>query len=165
MDIKVVSGTGTGKTLLSAFDAALKDAGVYNYNLIRLSSIIPPHNRVATMKRWKIPEDEYGHRLYIVMAEIRSDEAGKYIAAGLGWYQTHQDGRGIFVEHSLKGEIKAAVKSELKQKIKSSLRDLCGFRNVIFDPQKVKMMIALTKIEANCASALTIAVYKAESWD
>ena len=38
----VFSGIGKGETALSAFDAALKQAGVYNYNLICLSSIIPP---------------------------------------------------------------------------------------------------------------------------
>ena len=34
MKIKVVTGVGIGRTLLSAFDTALKDAGVCNYNLI-----------------------------------------------------------------------------------------------------------------------------------
>ena len=47
MDIKVVCGVGSGKTALSAFDSALKDAGVYNYNLITLSSIIPPDSIIS----------------------------------------------------------------------------------------------------------------------
>jgi arginine decarboxylase len=39
--IQVTTGTGEGPTPLAAFDAALLDAGVANYNLICLSSVIP----------------------------------------------------------------------------------------------------------------------------
>ncbi len=38
----VVAGVGTGSTPLGAFDAALLAAGVGNYNLVRMSSILPP---------------------------------------------------------------------------------------------------------------------------
>jgi arginine decarboxylase len=37
LDITVRSGTGTARTLLSAFDSALMSAGVANFNLITLS--------------------------------------------------------------------------------------------------------------------------------
>ena len=83
MEINVVCGVGTGKTILSAFDSALKDAGVYNYNLITLSSIIPPGSKVIKAKRYESPPQEYGHKLYVVKAEYRSEEVGKYIAAGV----------------------------------------------------------------------------------
>ncbi len=39
--IRVVWGTATGPTALAAYDAALAEAGVHNYNLISLSSVIP----------------------------------------------------------------------------------------------------------------------------
>ncbi len=86
MNISVVSGHGEGKTTLSAFDAALSSAGVYNYNLIKLSSIIPPASIVKKIDSFDSPNSEYGDRLYVVMAEYRSQEVGKYIAAGFGWY-------------------------------------------------------------------------------
>jgi arginine decarboxylase len=41
LEIQVTTGTGEGPTPLAAFDAALLDAGVANYNLILLSSVIP----------------------------------------------------------------------------------------------------------------------------
>lgn len=44
--IYVTSGIGEGQTNLSAFDAALWDAGIANFNLIKLSSVIPPHSKV-----------------------------------------------------------------------------------------------------------------------
>ena len=42
MQIHLASGVGSGPTELAAFDAALAAAGVANYNLLYLSSVIPP---------------------------------------------------------------------------------------------------------------------------
>ena len=41
MRIKITSAVGSGPTTLAAFDAALQKAGIENYNLIPLSSVIP----------------------------------------------------------------------------------------------------------------------------
>jgi arginine decarboxylase len=46
MLIQVTGGTGAGPTKMAAFDAALNQAGTANYNLIKLSSIIPPDSKV-----------------------------------------------------------------------------------------------------------------------
>ena len=102
MDIFITSGIGYGKTPLSAFDAALKDAGVHNFNLIYISSIIPSDSSIK-VKKFKATRKQYGDRLYVVRAETRSRESGKCIGAALGWYQL-KSGRGIFVEHEEIGE-------------------------------------------------------------
>lgn len=39
------SGTGKARRALNAFDAALLEAGVGQYNLVRVSSILPPSSR------------------------------------------------------------------------------------------------------------------------
>ncbi len=39
----LVAGAGRGSTPLNAFDAALFQAGVSAYNLLKVSSILPPH--------------------------------------------------------------------------------------------------------------------------
>ncbi len=163
MDIKVVSGVGTGKTILSAFDSALKDAGVYNYNLIALSSIIPPGSQVSKIDRYESPAEEYGHKLYVVKAEYRSEEVEKYIAAGVGWYQL-EDGRGIFVEHEIKGETRIAVESEIKLRIKNSLKDLAKFRHIRFEDSKVRSATAITQIKNHPTCVLVLAVYQSEGW-
>src|SRR5690606_8611394 len=49
--IGVVGATGTGPTSLAAFDDALRAVGVANFNLIRLSSVIPPGSRVTAGSR------------------------------------------------------------------------------------------------------------------
>lgn len=164
MEIKVVCGVGTGKTTLSAFDSALKDAGVYNYNLISLSSIIPPESKVNKIRRYKTPYSEYGYKLYVVKAELRSEEVGKFIAAGIGWYQL-EDGRGIFVEHEIKGETQVAVESEINLRIKNSLKDLAKFRRIKFDESKIKFAISLTQIKDHPTCVLALAVFQSEGWE
>lgn len=164
MEIKVVCGVGSGRTILSAFDSALKDAGVYNYNLITLSSIVPPGSKVVKIRRYKTPLNEYGHKLYVVKAEYRSEEVGKFIAAGIGWYQL-EDGRGIFVEHEIKGETQIAVESEINLRIKNSLKDLAAFRRVKFKESKIKSVISLTQIKNHPTCVLALAVYQSQGWE
>ena len=163
MDIKVVKGAGEASTPLSAFDAALKDAGVYNYNLITLSSVIPPGSKVQKTDDFKTPDSEWGHKLYCVMAEERCNEAGKFIAAGIGWYQLDDD-RGLFVEHHLIGDTRIAVESELYFRIKNSLMDLCKFRDIKFENKRMKYEVSINKVKSHPASVLVIAIYQSEGW-
>jgi arginine decarboxylase len=163
MELSVMTSVGEGTTLLSAFDAALQNAGVCNYNLIPLSSVIPPRAKVVKRPQYKTPPSEFGHKLYVVKAEIRSNELGKYIAAGIGWYQL-EDRRGFFVEHEVMGETNVAVKSEIYQRIKNSLKDLCKHRKIKFNEKNVQSAVSIAKIKNKPTSALVLVVYKSEGW-
>lgn len=163
MNIVVTSGIGHGKTPLSAFDAALKDAGIHNFNLLYISSIIPPKS-VVKVTKFKPTLEHYGNRLYVVKAEIRSREAGKYIGAVLGWYQL-KDGKGVFVEHEGIGETKEAVESNLYKEVHESLSDLCHHRNFPYNKNNVKLKMSLVKIEGEAASTIVTAVYQSEEWN
>lgn len=163
MIIEVISATGVGKTQLSAFDSALKHAGVYNYNLIALSSIIPVGARVVKKKRYHSDSAAFGHRLYVVKADIRSSQSEKVIAAGIGWYML-KNGGGVFVEHEIEGSTINAIDEELRYTIASSLRDLVESRREKFAASKMNMSIAITKVGAQPHCALTLAVYKSEPW-
>lgn len=162
MLITITSGVGFGKTLLSAFDGALKDAGVHNYNLLCLSSIIPPQSKIKIAK-YKSEQNDYGNRLYVVKADMRSRESGKYIGAAIGWYQL-PDGRGVFVEHEEIGETKSSVESNLTEDVRKSLSDLCKIRNYQAVEKDFKMKMVITKVKDSPASVLVIAVYKSEVW-
>ncbi len=106
MIINIASGIGTGPTKLSAFDAALHHAGVANYNLIRLSSVIPPETtiRVSDKPLKEVPGN-WGDRLYVVMAENRVDTPNVEAWAGIGWVQDQKSGKGLFVEHEGSSEM------------------------------------------------------------
>ena len=163
--IAVIAGVGEGHTELSAFDAALHAIGTENYNLIPLSSVIPPRSRVVRRSRYQAPEQEFGHRLFVVKAEMRSAEPGAVIAAGLGWLQWG-DGRGLFVEHELcaRGHAPAAVEAAVAGLINASLADLARRRNVACSGAQVQMHVVSATVAARPACALALAVYQAEGW-
>ena len=162
MIIYVTSGIGEGKTPLSAFDAALKDAGVHNFNLIILSSVIPPKS-VIKLRKFKAKSEDWGNKLYIVKAEIRSRQSGMYIGSALGWYQM-KDGKGVFVEHEEIGQTIEAVESNLKKEVQNSLHDLCRIRQLSIVEKKLKMKMCIAKVTDQPTSVLVIAVYKSEGW-
>src|SRR5688572_29196997 len=84
MKINVVAAVGRGQTLLSSFDDALYRCGVHNFNLLALSSVIPPGSEIITETGCDAPVNgEHGDRLYVVKAEARSDRAGEAVAAGI----------------------------------------------------------------------------------
>lgn len=62
---KIVAGTGSDKYELVAFDKALINAGVSNYNLVKVSSILPVNCRYK--EKIDIPE---GSILYAAYATI-----------------------------------------------------------------------------------------------
>ena len=163
MNIYVSSAFGRGKTLLSAFDQALQICGVYNYNLITLSSIIPKGTKIIKVDQYKAKKEEYGYKLYAVNWSIKSREVGKVIASGLGWYQI-ADGSGVFVEHDSTGYNPKRVEHDLLLKIEASLRDLCAFRAIPFEKSRMDYAIGIGKVQKEPSCALAIAAYKVEGW-
>ncbi|MDO8570529.1 MAG: pyruvoyl-dependent arginine decarboxylase [Candidatus Daviesbacteria bacterium] len=163
MRIEVVLGTGVGETTLSAFDNALVKAGVHNYNLIVLSSVIPKQSEVIRVVRYQASHNEWGHRLYIVKADVRSELIGNSIAAGLGWYQL-EDGRGMFVEHDSIADNIEEVEMRVKNRIRKSLYDLCINRALLFNQDRMQMSLSSTEVKDKPACALVVAVYQSEDW-
>jgi arginine decarboxylase len=153
--IVVSHGTGEGPTPLAAFDRALLAAGVENYNLIRLSSVIPPGAEVVRTRHVS-PPDEYGRRLYVVMAEQRATVRGEGAYAGLGWVQEPGDGRGLFVE--CEGVSHAGVRDE----IVSTLDSMTASRGRDYGP--VESEIAGIECSSRPVAAVVVAVYKSEPW-
>jgi arginine decarboxylase len=155
--IVVTRGTGEGPTSLAAFDAALLAAGVENYNLIRLSSVIPPDAEIERGTFVSDP-DEYGQRLYIVMAEQRATVPGTGAYAGVGWVQEPEDGRGLFVE--CEGETHAEVHDE----IVATLDSMTAARGHGYDYGPVESEITGIECSGRPVAAVVIAVYKSEPW-
>ncbi|GAC1402514.1 MAG: hypothetical protein NVSMB52_16490 [Chloroflexota bacterium] len=156
MVITVTSGTGTGPTPIAAFDAALRVAGVENYNLISLSSIVPP-GAIVKRRHYEAPEDHYGHRLYVVMAEQRVIERNEEAWAGVGWTQERSNGRGLFIE--AEGESHEKVHRD----IQDGLHDMMAARGYAYG--SVESEIAGIRCVDHPVCALVIAVYAAEDWN
>jgi arginine decarboxylase len=162
--IEVVGAVGHGRTAISSFDDALRRCGLYNYNLIDLSSVISPRSTVVPTGCCRRPAEEFGHRLHVVRAEARSAVPGAVVAAGIGWRQWG-DGRGVFVEHAVETVgATAAVEAELVAHLRLALSDLCAGRNVPFAPEEVRARVVVGRVAARPATALVLAVYTAEGW-
>ncbi len=156
LDIHLSMGTGEGPTALAAFDAALMDAGVANYNLLCLSSVIPPHARIVRGKHRTLPDD-YGRRLYVVMSQMRQSQPGQHAHAGIGWVQEGEDGRGLFVE--LHDDDRDRLEGDLHATL-GAMRRSRG--DVDFGP--VHTTIASRPCTALPVCALVVAVYACEPW-
>ncbi len=154
MLINVTYGKGIGKTELSAFDAALWDAGIGDYNLVTLSSVIPPDSRVEIRKLQR-NNQEIGNRLYVVLSKCFSTNIREEAYAGLGWI-TKEDGSGVFMEECGRSE------EEVKQRIKDSLESAISYRNGNFG--SIEFQLEKIKCENKPACAVVAAVYKSEGW-
>lgn len=157
MKIYLTKGTGEGPTTLAAFDSALNDAGIANYNLLKLSSVIPPGTDIMRPKEHEMPLDgEWGDRLYVVMAEYRTAEIGVEAWAGVGWVVDKKTNKGLFVEHE------GTNKDKVARDIKLSLEALMRTRGVDFGEIHMELNGAMCEEEPVCA--MVVAVYKTEPW-
>ena len=157
MEIKITKGRGTGDTYIAAFDAALKDAGVLDYNLIILSSVIPAGSQV-TKRKPEHNSEEIGHRLYVVMSRSEADASDASTYAGVGWAQ-RKDGSGVFVEEH------GHTDKEVNSKITASLDALIEHRQGLGDAFISRdHLIERAEYNGKPACALVVAVYKSEPW-
>jgi arginine decarboxylase len=95
--IRVVWGAAAGPTAMGSYDAALAAAGVENYNLVPVSSVIPAGADVEIAET--VPDlGPAGDRVTVVEGRetVWPDEADRACAA-LGWARA-EDGRGLFYE-------------------------------------------------------------------
>jgi arginine decarboxylase len=159
LHIHLAGGVGRGPTKLAAFDCALRTVGVANYNLIRLSSVIPPRSLLNVSTVALSPPGRWGDRLYVVAAECRTDVPGTHAWAGIGWIQDPDLGHGLFVEHE--GESEAEVRND----IQATLASLRQGRGPVGDRLgDVQMVISGATCVDEPVSALVVAVFTAEAW-
>lgn len=92
--IRLVWGEGTGPTEKSSFDAALADAGLHQYNLRMLSSVVPPEAAIEMVGT--APDlGPTGNVVDVVLAE-QTSQRGVRAAAGLAW--ARDESGGVFYE-------------------------------------------------------------------
>jgi arginine decarboxylase len=111
----LAAGTGEGSTPLNAFDNALLNAGIANWNLVRVSSIFPPEAEIS----YEVPSIKVGSLVPIVLAEIFSDKEGEIISAAVAIGVGEEF--GVIMEHSDRGE-KAKVEEEVKKKVEEAFK-------------------------------------------
>lgn len=157
--ISVRAGTGRGRTALSAFHNALTQVGLAHYNLVRLSSVIPPDVGVSYGLLYETGGEvggRWGDRLFCVYASRPATRPGQWAWAGIGWAQRLDGQGGLFVEHE--GETREDVVAD----IHTSLDDMTIGEPAAYGETRHKV------IGIQCADrpvcALVIAPYETASW-
>lgn len=111
----LVSGAAEGGTELNAFDNALLAAGIGDVNLIKVSSILPPHVKLQD----SVPKLPKGAFVPVVYAERTSTTPGETVAVSVGVGRA-PDGFGVVMEAG--GRSKAEVEAEVCRKIEEAFR-------------------------------------------
>lgn len=162
MQIHVGSGIGTGPTTMAAFDSALNEVGIANYNMLRLSSIVPPETDI-TVHNGKIPvtmPGTWGDRMYVVMAEIRVDKHNVDAWAGVGWVQDKKTGRGMFTEHE--GNSEDFVRREITQSLEAFMKMREGGGDYEWGP--IQMQVVGSTCDDKPVCAMVAVVFQTSDW-
>jgi len=147
MEIKIVWGKSEGKTKISAFDKALLKAGIHNFNLVSLSSVIPQDATVSEVETYESSR-KIGDILYVVISSFSSSKPNAQISAGLGWVQTKEG--GLFIES--RGEY---GQKECEEEISKGLNEMLLARGW---KGEIKMRVVTHKVK-EIANVTVAAVY------
>lgn len=126
-------GVGRDSTPLGSFEQALRDARIQMFNLVRVSSIIPPNCQVIK------PEEGLqmlspGQVVFLVMSRIESNEPNRLIAASIGVaIPKDRNQYGYLSEYEAYGEADEIAGEKAEDLAATMLATTLGIE---FDPNK-----------------------------
>lgn len=127
-------GVGVHKERLAAFELALRDAGIASFNLVPVSSIVPPGCKIISREEG-LKKLVPGQIVFLVMAKNETNEPNRLIAASIGAAIPLDDDKayGYLSEHHSFGQN--------EKKAGEYAEDLAAFMlastlGVPFDPEK-----------------------------
>src|SRR6202158_4311545 len=131
--IFLTKGVGKHKERLTSFELALRDAGIAAQNLVRVSSIFPPHCKLIGRKeglRYLSP----GEVVFAVVAENSTREPHRLVASSIGLAMpADRSTYGYLSEHHSFGETDQ-VGGDYAEELAAEM--LATTLNVDFDPDK-----------------------------
>ena len=92
-------GVGKHRHRLQSFEAALQKGGLAPFNLVRVSSILPPHCKIISRQRG-LQQLQAGEIVHCVIAESQTEEPNRLACSGIGLAQpANEDQYGYISEH------------------------------------------------------------------
>ena len=126
-------GVGKHKERLTSFELALRDAGIASQNLVRVSSIFPPHCKVISRKEG-LKYLNHGEVVFSVIAENSTREPHRLIVSSIGVaIPADRDTYGYLSEHHSFGETEDQA-GEYAEELAAEM--LATTLDVDFDPDK-----------------------------
>lgn len=155
--IRLSRSHAVGPTRLAAFDAALVAAGLANFNLLPLSSVIPLDATVDVVMPAEQLKGSHGDLLYCVYAASYATRPGTQAWAGLAWaLRTDGSGAGLFVEHS------STTEADLHAHLDATLGAMIENRGDSY-MQAGRLVSTATCVDVP-AAALVVASYQTAGW-
>jgi arginine decarboxylase len=126
-------GVGVHREKLTSFEMALRDARIARYNLVRVSSIFPPHCEIIGRKdgtELLAP----GQIVFCVLSEAATNEPSRRVAASIGLAVPADSAKyGYISEHHGFGQSEKAAGDYAEDLAASMLATVLG---VPFDPDE-----------------------------
>ncbi len=144
----IVSGSGVANHCLAAFDAALLNAGIGDFNLLRVSSIVPPFCKF----RSAAPSEEIppGALLPIAYGSISSAQPG-VISAAIAIGHCKNSLPGLIMEFS-----GMCAVEEAEHRVQEMVRE--GFRNRKLELNDLHVESVQYNVQAGESGAVIAAV-------
>jgi len=130
--IFLTKGVGKHKEKLASFEAALRDAKIAPFNLVKVSSIFPPRCKRVSLKEG-LSYLKPGQVVFCVLSENATDEPHRLIAASVGLaIPKDPDQYGYLSEHKSFGQT-GKVAGEYAEDLAAYM--LATTLGVDFDPE------------------------------
>jgi len=156
--IVLISGVGIGSTKLNAFDNALLNAGIGNFNLLQVSSIIPPKAEIIYFTKDKREKllPKIGSVVPMVHCYIYGEKVGSKIAAvlGLGIPKNYKEQNGVIFEFAGSDITKHKAEKLVRKMIKEALK----VRNLEIEEIKFVGTDCLVKKKYTCVIAAALLI-------
>lgn len=128
----LTKGVGVHKDKLASFELALRDAGIEKYNLVFVSSILPPNCKIISREeglKLLLP----GQIIFCVFARNQTNEPNRLISAAIGVAVPKEtDQYGYLSEHHAFGQ-KAEIAGEYAEDLAATM--LTSTLGIEFDPE------------------------------
>ena len=132
-EVFLTNGVGRHKEKLQSFEMALRDAGIAQLNLVRVSSIFPPHCRLIPRDKGK-KKLKAGGITFCVISDNSTNEPHRLVAASVGLaIPRDPESYGYLSEHHSHGQTDSAAGDYAEDLAASMLATILGLP---FDPDK-----------------------------
>lgn len=126
-------GVGIDKNRLSSFELALRNAGIERFNLVYVSSILPPNCEVVSREEG-IKELTVGQIVFCVMARNETNEPNRLISASIGVAMPKdKNAYGYLSEHHAFGQT-ADIAGDYAEDLAATM--LASTLGIPFDPDQ-----------------------------
>ncbi|MFC1517186.1 pyruvoyl-dependent arginine decarboxylase [Candidatus Margulisiibacteriota bacterium] len=138
-EVFLTKGVGRHKEKLHSFEIALRDAGIEHFNLVRVSSIYPPHCKIIARDKG-LQKLSTGQIVFVVLSANSTNEPNRLIAASIGLaIPADKDRYGYLSEHHSFGQTESVAGDYAEDLAASMLASTLGIEydeNLEWDERK-----------------------------